>query len=90
MTEERRRSADRAEDMARDAIQKIERHEAVCTERYGMIVKNQDAGATERKEMHMANQESTRRIYGLLWKCAIGIIAFQAAILAGILFGHTP
>lgn len=88
MAEERRRSADRAEEMARDAIHMIKTHEQVCTERYGTIVKNQDAGSTERKEMHSANQESIRRIYGMLWKCALGIIGFQAAILAGIVFGH--
>ena len=52
------------------------------------VIENQKTGATERKDMHEANQESIRRIYGLLWKCALGIIGFQMAILAGIVFGH--
>jgi hypothetical protein len=75
-----------ARDLARSAMARIDKHEAVCVERYGTIVKNQEDGALERKTMHEANQTSIRRIYGLLWKCALGIIAFQAVILAGILF----
>lgn len=86
MAEERRRQADRAEDMARDALNEIRTHEKVCTERYGTIVKNQDLGAVERITMHAANQASIRAIYSLLWKCALGIIGFQALILAGIVF----
>jgi len=77
-----------ARDLARSAMARIEQHEAVCTVRYGVIVKHQEEGAAERKAMHTANQESVRRLYGLLWKCAIGIIGFQAAILAGIVFHH--
>lgn len=92
MAEERRRSADRvaerAEGMARDAFHRIEKHEAVCTERYSQVIENQKTGAVERKEMHETNQGSIRRIYALLWKCAVGIIAFQMAILAGIVFHH--
>lgn len=75
-----------ARDLAREAMFKIETHERVCSERYGAIIKNQEAGALERQTMHLANQSSVRRIYGILWKCACAIIAFQAAILAGIVF----
>jgi hypothetical protein len=69
-------------------MSRIEQHEAVCAERYGQVIKNQDAGATERKDMHEANQASIRRIYALLWKFACAIIAIQAGILAGIVFHH--
>jgi hypothetical protein len=77
-----------ARDLARDAMSRIEKHEAVCTERYLRIIENQASGASDRVTMHEANQGSIRRIYALLWKCAVGIIAFQAAILAGIVFHH--
>lgn len=60
-------------------------HDKICTERQATLIKNQDEAKAERKEMHLANQDSIRRLYGLLWKVALGAIAGLLGILVTIL-----
>lgn len=81
-------AAEEAKEMAAAAIARIDKHEAVCSERYGTILRNQEFSALERKEMHEANQNSIRRIYGLLWKVALGLIGGMAILLFHNLLPH--
>jgi hypothetical protein len=78
----------RAMEISLETRSEIREHVKVDEVLHAQILKNQDESKTERKEMHAANQDSSRRMYGLLWKVALGAIFGMASILATILLNR--
>ena len=62
------------EEIAREALQRIETHEQVCTERYKQIVSNQDEARSERRDMHEQSQKWIEKLSDRMWVSAGGVI----------------
>lgn len=63
----------------------IREHIKVDEVLHAQLLSNQSEAKTDRKDMHAANQDSIRRLYGLLWKVALGAIFGMGGIIATIL-----
>ncbi len=72
--------------MARDAMHRIDKHEDVCAERYEQIVKNQEASATDRKEVRGMISSRFKDLYGFLWKIAFAFMGAQFTLLMALVF----
>lgn len=72
--------------LALDVMQRLDRHEETCGERYARIEENQREARTERREMHAENTKKLDtmsgrfdRLYGRAWAALI--------MLSGLLGG---
>lgn len=96
MAEERRRSADRiadtAKNTAQEALHRIDTHERVCTERYLQIVKNQEDEQERQKDRHEQNVGAIQTINDRMWLAAGGLIVVMLGLITTLILTspHTP
>ncbi len=90
MAEERRRTADRvaeqAEDLAREAIHRIETHERVCTERYLRIVENLEGEQKLQKDRHEESQKAIGLINDRMWVAAGALVTSMLGLVMALIF----
>lgn len=78
-------TAEDAYSLAIDVMQRLDRHEETCGERYARIEQNQRDARDERRDMHKENKDRIDRLYNRAWAIAGIIILGQMSVIVGVI-----